>query len=267
MCHLQELYMQYKDHGLVILGLNASDDKQIALDFMRDNGATFPTILDSSDAAVKVTFQDYQGSGVPLNYIIDRQGNIVEAWYGYEQGHRRAIATLKKLGGELAEAIGSAASAKTAQSTENATASPQTMGFKLAEAIGWKVDAKTERSAKEITAAAKRLFDAIRAADYDHDWINTGDWKAFPAKDVEYGVDHNMPGWVSWVCAKFKTNPITEVRLGMVFQNPDGLSTVHFELRLKDGEILQGDLPFQWDPQKKQWIGQKGLDWHLRNSP
>ena len=118
MCHLQELYMQYKDHGLVILGLNASDDKQIALDFMRENGATFPTILDSSDAAVKVDFQDYRASGVPLNYIIDRDGNIADAWYGYETGHRRAIAAFKKMGVELPEAGRGEAAVKTDKSAD-----------------------------------------------------------------------------------------------------------------------------------------------------
>lgn len=105
MRHLQELYLQYKDHGLVILGMNASDDKQIALEFMRENGATFPTILDASDAATKVSFQDYRASGVPLNYIIDREGKIVDAWYGYEEGHPRAMAALQKTGGKLADAI------------------------------------------------------------------------------------------------------------------------------------------------------------------
>jgi peroxiredoxin len=40
-------------------------------------------------------------SGVPLNYIIDRQGKIVEAWYGYEQGHKRALAALEKSGLKL----------------------------------------------------------------------------------------------------------------------------------------------------------------------
>ena len=158
MCHLQELYLQYKDHELVILGLNASDDKQIALDFMRDNGATFPTILDSSDAALKTSFQDYRASGVPLNYIIDREGKIVDAWYGYEEGHSRAIAALQKMGGKLAEAIRREGAAKTTLSFEG------------------------------LTAAAERLFNAIRAGFID--WIGTGDKQGSPAKDVENNVDH-----------------------------------------------------------------------------
>jgi hypothetical protein len=98
MCHLQELHEQFKDKGLVILGFNSADDKKIALEFLAENRATFPTIIDSSDAAVKVNFEDYKMSGVPVNYIIDREGKIVDAWYGYEQGHRRAKAALAKAG-------------------------------------------------------------------------------------------------------------------------------------------------------------------------
>lgn len=98
MCHLQELHEQYKDKGLVILGFNSADDKKIALEFLAENRATFPTILDASDAAVKTNFQDYRASGVPVNYIIDRDGKIVDAWYGYEQGHGRAKAALAKAG-------------------------------------------------------------------------------------------------------------------------------------------------------------------------
>jgi peroxiredoxin len=105
MGHLQKLYTQYKDLGLVILGFNATDDKKIALEMMRENGATFPNILDSSDIAQKVDVQDYRSSGVPLNYIIDRDGTIVDAWYGNEKGYVRALAALKQTGGELEEAV------------------------------------------------------------------------------------------------------------------------------------------------------------------
>jgi len=97
MCHLQELYEKLKDKGLVILGFNCSDDKQIAMDFMRENSATFPNILDSSSNAVRIGFDGYKMSGVPLNYIIDREGKVVDAWYGYEEGHKRALTVLEKL--------------------------------------------------------------------------------------------------------------------------------------------------------------------------
>jgi len=98
MRHLQELYEKYRDKDLVILGFNCSDDKQIALDFLRENSATFPNVLDSSVAAKRTGRNGYMMSGVPLNYIIDREGKVVDAWYGYEKGHKRAIAALDKLG-------------------------------------------------------------------------------------------------------------------------------------------------------------------------
>jgi hypothetical protein len=240
MCHLQGLWTKYKSKGLVILGFDEADDKQIALEMLRQNGATFPNIVDSSDAAEKVCFQQYQGgygSAVPMSYIIDRDGKIVDAWYGYEEGHSRAMATLKKLGGSLAEAIGR------------------------------DMDAKFAKSAEEVAIAAHRLFKAIRAADYDHDWIGTKDWEHFPAKDAAYYRTRNQSGWVRWVCKKFKANPITDVQLGRVFSGPDGKPTLHFALRLKDGETLQGDLPFKWDSERKQWIGFTGLDWHLHSNP
>ena len=86
---------------MVILGFNCSDDKKIALEFMRENSATFTNILDSSDTAIKTGFEDYKMSGVPLNYIIDRQAKVVDAWYGYEKGHKRALAALEKAGLKL----------------------------------------------------------------------------------------------------------------------------------------------------------------------
>lgn len=103
MCHLQKLHEQYRDKGLVILGFNCSDDKKIALEFLRENKAAFPTILDSSEAATRVGFDGFRMSGVPLNYILDRQGKVVDTWYGYEEGHKRALAALKKAGLELKE--------------------------------------------------------------------------------------------------------------------------------------------------------------------
>ena len=101
MCHLQELYEKYKDKGLVILGFNFSDNKQIALDFLRENSATFPNILDTSDEAIKTGFFTYGASATPVNYVLDREGKIVAAWIGYEKGHKQALTALKKSGLKL----------------------------------------------------------------------------------------------------------------------------------------------------------------------
>jgi hypothetical protein len=178
-------------------------------------------------------------NGVPLSYLIDRDGKVVNAWYGFgeQEGESRVIAALQKMGG------------------------------RLAEAVRQDMDSRAAKAAPEVAAAAKRLFEAIRAADYDHDWTSGDDWKRFPAKDVDYNVERNAPGWMRWVCKKFKANSIVDVQLGKVFAGADGSPTVPYELRLKDGDVLRGDLPFQWDSERKQWIGWEGLDWHLRKNP
>ena len=100
MPHLQKLSEKYKDRGLVILGFNCFDNKRIAKNFMRENSVTFPNILDSSDTAEKVIFDGYRNrSGtVPLSYIIDTRGKVVDAWSGYEEDNKRALAALKKAG-------------------------------------------------------------------------------------------------------------------------------------------------------------------------
>lgn len=98
MPHLQKLSDKHKDKGLVILGFNCTDDKKVARIFMRDKSLTFPNVLDSSDAAEKVISDDYKNRNgtVPLSYIIDTEGNVVDAWYGYDEDHKRALAALKK---------------------------------------------------------------------------------------------------------------------------------------------------------------------------
>jgi hypothetical protein len=137
MCHLQRLYASYQSKGLVILGFDASDDKKIAMEMLQANGVTFPNIIDSSAAAHKVCFQQYQrgcGSAVPMSYLIDREGKVLAAWYGYEKGHLQAMAALKKAGGELGEAV-------------------------RCDGSKWGV-----QSPEEIRASTKRLFDAVRGS-------------------------------------------------------------------------------------------------------
>ena len=175
-----------------------------------------------------------------MNYIIDREGKVVDAWYGGGKEHPKAIAALQKSGGALAEAIRQ------------------------------EIQAKTAKAAPAVAAAAQRLFQVLRDADYDHNGISTRDWKHHPSKEINYNPDRNDRGWVRWVCKKFKADPISDVRLGNVFANSGGMPTIHFELHLKDGEILHGDLPFhfiEWGSGGKQWVGQGGLDWHLHAPP
>jgi len=82
MRHLQQMHVDYMDEGLVLIGINAADKREIAKGFIRENLATFPNVLDHSPAARKAVFQDYPGPGVPLSYIIDREGKVAARWCG-----------------------------------------------------------------------------------------------------------------------------------------------------------------------------------------
>ena len=82
-----------------MLGVNESDDRTIAVEYLKANKVTFPNILDVSPAANRAMtqYETLAGmSAVPMTYLIDREGKVVEAWYGYQKG--RAERALKKLG-------------------------------------------------------------------------------------------------------------------------------------------------------------------------
>lgn len=91
--------MDYKDKGLVVLGVNNADDRKIALAYLKENQVTFPNVLDTSEAA-NGAMRQYETLGgmsaVPMTYLIDREGKVVAAWYGFQKGG--AEQALKKLG-------------------------------------------------------------------------------------------------------------------------------------------------------------------------
>jgi hypothetical protein len=114
--------------------------------------------------------------------------------------------------------------------------------------------------APAIRQAAERLIEAIRQADYEH----PGDWESFPAPDVDYTVHSDYPGWMQWVCQHFRTNPIVQAEMSEVLLNAKHLPCVDYKLKLRNGQTLEGTLPFCWHARAQRWGGEKGLDWHRR---
>jgi len=96
--YLEKLYRKHKSQNLVVLGFDFADDKEIALDFLRQHSATFPNIIDTSDEAIETGFIRYGARAAPVNYIIDREGKIAAAWLGYDPNNSKGIDMLKKLG-------------------------------------------------------------------------------------------------------------------------------------------------------------------------
>ena len=81
-----------------MLGVNTADDRKIALEYLKANAVTFPNILDTSDTANRAVsqYETLGMSAVPMTYVINREGKVVDAWYGYEKDHTQRA--LKKLG-------------------------------------------------------------------------------------------------------------------------------------------------------------------------
>ena len=86
---LQKLYEENKDQGLIVLGLNCTDNKQTARRFIRENALTFPNILDPTEDTKKLMLRDYKNKTktMPLHTIIDAKGNVMDAWCGYVERH------------------------------------------------------------------------------------------------------------------------------------------------------------------------------------
>jgi len=84
---------------MAVIGVNLSDDRDIAISFLEENGATFPNALDTSPSARRaIDAYDSVGgqSAVPMNVVIDREGKIAAIWYG--SGHEKGFEALRELG-------------------------------------------------------------------------------------------------------------------------------------------------------------------------
>jgi len=132
----------------------------------------------------------------------------------------------------------------------------------------------------EIKQAAKQLFDSIKDADYES-FLNSKKktwWNDFPTWNTYMSVKWHDE-LVKWICNTFKGNPIVKVELGEVFISDvkeadlKNLPAVPYKLTLKDGRIIEGNLPFRYLPKRKgsevkaYWQGLHGIDWHLQDEP
>lgn len=94
MRYLQELYAKYRNQGLVVLGVNTSDAIDIATDLLERDGVDFPNVLDSSPEAGQAIrkYETLSGySAVPMTYVIDREGKVIDAWYADKQGKAEKV--------------------------------------------------------------------------------------------------------------------------------------------------------------------------------
>jgi peroxiredoxin len=98
---LQKLEEKYRARGLIVLPFNSSDDPALIRAFLAERQISLPSVADTSSAAREIFSKKYQvasSSAMPLNYVIDREGRVADAWYGYRKGDARGERALRRLG-------------------------------------------------------------------------------------------------------------------------------------------------------------------------
>lgn len=79
---IENLYRKFKDKGLVIIGVSVDNSEKAVRSFIRERGITFPILLDKEK---EVSFGDYGIIGLPVTFLIDRKGIIVDKVFGERQ--------------------------------------------------------------------------------------------------------------------------------------------------------------------------------------
>ena len=70
---MEVLYNRHRENGLEILAVNAMEKRADVLEFMKNNGFSFPALLDESGKVGN----SYGIKAIPTTFLIDRDGNII----------------------------------------------------------------------------------------------------------------------------------------------------------------------------------------------
>ncbi|HXG66496.1 MAG TPA: redoxin domain-containing protein [Blastocatellia bacterium] len=92
MPHLEKLHREYKDKGLVVLGVN-DEDAATARAFLKSKGYTFPTLVDDKREVSEL----YEVESIPTVFVINREGKIVVHYIG-ARSEKELRDALKKAG-------------------------------------------------------------------------------------------------------------------------------------------------------------------------
>jgi peroxiredoxin len=107
--HTQQVAAQYKDQGVVVLGSATSDTRAAFERWVKANQEKYPDILFSHDAAERkperASLALYGVSGIPTQFVIDREGRIADIVIGYMKGEVILDAALAKAGINVDPAI------------------------------------------------------------------------------------------------------------------------------------------------------------------
>jgi peroxiredoxin len=75
--YLEQVWQDYRDDGVAFLGVNTYDQPATALSFAKDNGVTYPSVIDVNDGKVKLAFAQVTPiQATPTTLVIDRSGRV-----------------------------------------------------------------------------------------------------------------------------------------------------------------------------------------------
>ena len=85
---LQDLHEKYGDKGLAIIGIDPIDtkEKDDIENFLGKRGVTYTVLLGGEDVAM-----DYNVSGYPTMYMLDKDGNTIYSEIGYGKGVKEEL--------------------------------------------------------------------------------------------------------------------------------------------------------------------------------
>lgn len=90
---LEKVYQEYRDQGLVILGVDIKETPEEVEKFLQEVKVSFPIVMDK-DGEV---FKAYWGTAIPTTFILDRQGFVFFKFVG-EMQQEQIEEVLRQLG-------------------------------------------------------------------------------------------------------------------------------------------------------------------------
>ena len=75
---LMKLHTSLKDKGFTVLGISMDQSSGSVKKFIEKAGAVYPMLM--ANSSISNAFN--AGSGLPMSFLVDRQGQIVKKYYG-----------------------------------------------------------------------------------------------------------------------------------------------------------------------------------------
>ncbi len=91
MGHLDKLYREFKNQGVIVFGVNVGQLPRVVRDFIKKRGYTYPQLVNARGELIL----SYQATDAPTVVIIGKDGKIV-SYLAEEQGEEGLRSALKK---------------------------------------------------------------------------------------------------------------------------------------------------------------------------